>query len=106
MDLLASDWDVTDEGPMEDLLGIEVQYNKDGSIKLHQTKYIEKLVEKFLPGGPLPTRQTDNACYMRVTWDFQKNMDFAPTCAHNACNGRVIAFELHACHALTTHVVS
>ena len=26
---------------MEDLLGMEVQYNKDGSIKLHQRKYIE-----------------------------------------------------------------
>ena len=74
MDLLASDWDVTDEGPMEDLLGIEVQYNKDGSIKLHQTKYIEKLVEKFLPGGPLPKVQRNSMPY---SVDFHKNISDA-----------------------------
>ena len=32
---------------MEDLLGIEVEYNPDGSIKLHQRKYIEKIVDRF-----------------------------------------------------------
>ena len=40
MDHLTADWEVVDEGPMEDLLGIEVIYNSDGSIKLHQQKYI------------------------------------------------------------------
>ena len=51
MDRLASDWDVVDEGPMEDLLGIEVDYLPDGSIKLHQTTYIRKLIERFCPDG-------------------------------------------------------
>ena len=43
MDKLVADWDVTDKGPMEDLLGIEIEYNSDGSVKLHQRKYIEKV---------------------------------------------------------------
>ena len=53
--LLREDWEVVDEGPMDDLLGMEFEYFKDGSIKLHQKKYIEKLLSKFLPHGP-PTR--------------------------------------------------
>ena len=57
MDALASKWEVTDEGPMEDLLGIEVEYNSDGSIKLHQQKYIEKIVTRFLPDGPISSAQ-------------------------------------------------
>ena len=36
---LRKDWDVVDEGPMEDLLGIECTTNSDGSITLHQSKY-------------------------------------------------------------------
>ncbi len=43
MDSLTRDWDITDEGPMEDLLGIEVDYLPDGAIKLHQTSYVKKL---------------------------------------------------------------
>ena len=30
------DWEVEDEGPMHEILGIEVKYNDDGSITLHQ----------------------------------------------------------------------
>ena len=41
---------------MEDLLGIEVDYLADGSIKLHQQRYIEKIVSRFLPKGPLEPR--------------------------------------------------
>ena len=63
MDKLASDWDVTDEGPMEDLLGIEVSYNADGSITLHQCKYIEKVVSRFLPKGPLAHVQRNSMPY-------------------------------------------
>ena len=63
MDKLAKDWDVTDEGAMEDLLGIEVDYKSDGSIKLHQQKYIEKIVNKFLPQGPLPKAQRNSLPY-------------------------------------------
>ena len=51
VDKLASDWEVVDEGPMDDLLGIEVERNSDGSITLHQRKYIEKIVARFLPNG-------------------------------------------------------
>ena len=36
---LRKDWDVVDEGPMEDLLGIECTTNLDGSITLHQSKF-------------------------------------------------------------------
>lgn len=49
MDALRSDWDVTDEGPMDDLLGIEIDYLEDGRIKLHQTSYIKNVVSRFLP---------------------------------------------------------
>ena len=52
MDAVQNRWKVTDEGPMEDLLGIEVEYNSDGSIKLHQSTYIRKVVERFMPDGP------------------------------------------------------
>ena len=48
---------------MEDLLGIEVEYNDDGSIKLHQRKYIEKVIERFLPNGPLTKAQGNSLPY-------------------------------------------
>ena len=63
MDALSTDWDVTDEGPMEDLLGIEIEYNSDGSIKLHQRKYIEKVVKRFLPDGPSAKVQKNSLPY-------------------------------------------
>ena len=63
MDSLARDWDVTDEGPMEDLLGIEVDYLSDGAIKLHQTSYVGKLVERFLPHGPVSKAQRGSLPY-------------------------------------------
>ena len=40
--------------------GIEVEYNPDCSIKLHQRKYIEKIVERFLPNGPLEKCQRNS----------------------------------------------
>lgn len=36
---------------MEDLLAIQVRYNDDASITLHQSKYIDKLVAKYKLGG-------------------------------------------------------
>ena len=63
MDALTADWDVTDEGPMEDLLGIEVDYLPDGAIKLHQTSYVRKLVERFLPDGPVAKVQYNSLPY-------------------------------------------
>ena len=49
---LRADWDVVDEGPMVDLLGMECERLPGGKIKLHQTKFIEKLLAKYLPDGP------------------------------------------------------
>ena len=63
MDSLQTDWEVTDEGPMEDLLGIEVRRNADGSITLHQERYIQKLVERFLPDGPSSRVQKNTLPY-------------------------------------------
>jgi hypothetical protein len=71
MDSLARDWDITDEGPMEDLLGIEVDYLADGAIKLHQTSYVKKLVERFLPHGPLEKVQRGSLPYSS---DFLKHI--------------------------------
>jgi hypothetical protein len=63
MDALTSDWEVLDEGPMDDLLGIEVQRNADGSITLHQRKYIEKIGARFLPDGPPSNIQSNSLPY-------------------------------------------
>jgi hypothetical protein len=71
MDSLTRDWDITDEGPMEDLLGIEVDYLPDGAIKLHQTSYVKKLIERFLPHGPLEKVQRGSLPYSS---DFLKHI--------------------------------
>jgi len=49
---LREEWDIVDEGPMQDLLGIECDYLPDGSINLHQTKFIRKSLGRFSPNGP------------------------------------------------------
>ena len=56
---------------MEDLLGIEVDYLKDGSIKLHQESYIRKIVERFLPDGPTSKAQRGSLPYSS---DFLQNV--------------------------------
>ena len=48
---LRTDWDIVDEGPMTDLLGIQVKYNENQSITLHQQKYIEAMLKRFYPKG-------------------------------------------------------
>ena len=52
---LRRDWDIVDEGPMKDLLGIQVMYNSNGSITLHQAKYIAAMIKRFYPKGLPPT---------------------------------------------------
>ena len=42
---------VEDEGDVHDLLGIEFDFDSDGSVTLHQKTYIEKLVSDFFPDG-------------------------------------------------------
>ena len=54
---LMVDWKV-DEGPIADLLNIEITQSKDGKVKLAQTNYIEKLVATHcLAGVGLPSHQ-------------------------------------------------
>ena len=60
---LRSDWDIVDEGPMIDLLAIEVIYLPDGSIKLHQESYVRKLLAKYLPDGPPASLQRNSLPY-------------------------------------------
>ena len=47
MKAIQAEWDVEDEGQMDDLLGIEIKYNSNGFITLHQQTYIEKVVAEF-----------------------------------------------------------
>ena len=63
MDALAARWKVTDEGPMDDLLGMEVDYHSDGAVTLHQRKYVSKVVERFLPNGPSSNVQRNSLPY-------------------------------------------
>ena len=48
---LQSRWKVEDEGPMVDILGIQIKHNPDKSITLHQGKYVDKMFAEFLPNG-------------------------------------------------------
>ena len=37
---------------MVDLVSMQCENMEDGSIKLHQSKYVKKLMDRFLPDGP------------------------------------------------------
>ena len=56
MNRLRDDWDVIDEGPMTDLLGIDCDKQPDGSILLHQDRYIRTMLSRFAPDGPVHKR--------------------------------------------------
>ena len=58
IDRLRADWDVVDEGPMSDLLGIDCDRMPDGSILLHQSGYVRKLLSRFAPDGPKHKRSS------------------------------------------------
>ena len=47
---LQARWDVDDEGPVSDLLNIEI-HREDDCVVLRQTSYIEKMVHQWLPDG-------------------------------------------------------
>ena len=49
---LRADWNIVDEGPMTDLLGIDCERQPDGSILLHQAGYVRKMLQRFAPDGP------------------------------------------------------
>ena len=46
---LRADWDIVDEGPMTDLLGIDCDKQPDGSILLHQSRYVQKMLSNYAP---------------------------------------------------------
>ncbi len=71
---LTSEWDVVDEGPMEDLLAIQLRHNNDYSFTIHQQSYIEKLIAKFLPNGAPPTVQKNTLPYSN---NFLENLNHA-----------------------------
>jgi hypothetical protein len=53
---LVADWKVEDEGPIADLLNIEITQMEDGKVKLAQTNYIEKLADTHtLKGAVVPS---------------------------------------------------
>ena len=52
MKQLRADWDIVDEGPMTDLLGIDCDKQPDGSILLHQGRYVRKMLSNYAPDGP------------------------------------------------------
>ena len=47
MSALEADWDVVDEGPMLDLLGMEIIDHGD-RVTLHQHTFVEKILDKYL----------------------------------------------------------
>ena len=55
---LQARWNVDDEGPVSDLLGIEISVD-DGCVELKQASYIEKLVSTWFPDGVPPTVQSN-----------------------------------------------
>eukprot|EP00965_Chrysotila_dentata_P079627 2626178-Pleurochrysis_carterae.AAC.1 len=50
---VAHRWNIEDEGPVSDLLNVEITVT-DGTVELTQSKYIDSLVEAYLPDG-IPT---------------------------------------------------
>ena len=74
---LYRDWDVLDEGPMVDLLGIQARYNADGSVTLHQEAYIDKMIERFLPEGVPSDIQKTSLPYSS---QFDKHVSDATSC--------------------------
>ena len=55
---LASRWKVDDEGPVSDLLGVEIS-SEDGIVELKQTAYIEKMTATWYPDGVPSTFQSN-----------------------------------------------
>ena len=56
------EWNVEDEGPLNDLLGVEFDFS-DGHVHLRQTAYIEKLVARYLSAPPIKTKHNKVPCY-------------------------------------------
>ena len=56
---LAKDWDVEDEGAVNDLLSVQISREEDGHVLLRQTAYIDKLVGQYFPDGVPPVGRGD-----------------------------------------------
>ena len=69
-----SEWDIVDEGEVDDVLAMQVVRNDSGSVTIHMEKYVEKVLAKWLPDGPLPRVQDNSLPYSR---QFQARLDEA-----------------------------
>ena len=49
-------------GPLSWFLGMAVDQHKDGSVTIHQTKYVEKLLDKFVPSHASSSRAHTMPC--------------------------------------------
>jgi len=56
---LQSSWDVEDEGPVSDLLNVEIE-RSDNCVSLRQTSYIERMTEAHFPEGVPNTIQSNS----------------------------------------------
>eukprot|EP00966_Prymnesium_polylepis_P194985 4519859-Prymnesium_polylepis.1 len=62
MTALQSSWDVEDEGPVSDLLNVEIE-RSDNCVSLRQTSYIERMTEAHFPEGvPNTIQSNSNPC--------------------------------------------
>ena len=59
---LEEDWKVEDEGDLSDLLGVEFIF-LNGKVKLHQQKYIERMVTEFVKGEVPGSAQSNKRPY-------------------------------------------
>jgi hypothetical protein len=59
---LTSAWNVEDEGELTDLLGVEFTFSP-GKVKLHQPRYIEKMVKEFVDGHVPGSAQANKRPY-------------------------------------------
>ena len=90
---LRTEWNVVDEGEMEDLLAIQVRKETDGSITLHQEKYIEKVLERFEPermsrvqkaSTPYSEHFGERTCAsLSATTSARQNQTIPSSCAHS-----------------------
>ena len=69
-----SEWDIVDEGEVDDVLAMQVVRNDSGSVTIHMEKYVEKVLAKWLPGGPLP-RVQDNSLPVLGIYRYHTGMD-------------------------------
>ena len=58
-------WKVEDEGPVSDLLNVEITRDDDGTVTLRQTAYIDRLASEFLAADIPPSVRGRPQCTIR-----------------------------------------